>query len=119
MFTGIGHFIQTAAFTQMLPPWVPQRTLLIYATGLLEFAIAAAFFWPRTRQTAAWAAITVLVLFFPANVYAAFTRAPVGGSEWGPAYLLVRAPLQIFIIGWIYRFLLAGTSRRSPIKSVK
>lgn len=111
VFTGIGHFIQTDAFTQMLPPWVPQRTLLVYATGLLEFAIAAAFFQPRTRKAAAWAAIAVLVLFFPANIYAAFTRAPVGGSEWGPAYLLVRAPLQIFIIGWIYRFLLSRKHR--------
>lgn len=111
VFTGVGHFVQTEAFTQMLPPWVPLRTLLVYATGVLEFAIAAAFFHPRTRKAAAWAAVAVLVLFFPANVYAAFTRAPVGGSEWGPAYLLVRAPVQVFIIGWIHRFLLSGKGR--------
>ena len=57
---------------------------------------------PRTRRISAWAAIAMLVVFFPANVYAAVVHAPVGGHALGPAYLLVRAPVQLFMIGWIY-----------------
>ena len=105
-FTGTGHFIQTEAFVLMLPEWVPQRTALIYATGLLEYAIAAAFFWQRTQKMAAVAAITVLIVFFPANIYAALMRVPFSGNEWGAAYLLLRAPTQAFMIAWIYRFIL-------------
>ena len=100
------HFIQTEAFVLMLPEWVPQRTALIYATGLLEYAIAAAFFWQRTQKMAAVAAITVLIVFFPANIYAALMRVPFSGNEWGAAYLLLRAPTQAFMIAWIYRFIL-------------
>lgn len=106
LFTASGHFLQTANMTQMLPPWVPARETLVYLTGFAEIAIALALFTRRWRTAGAWAAAAVLVAFFPANVYAAMQHAPMGGHAWGPAYLLVRAPLQLFILWWIWGFLL-------------
>lgn len=111
LFTASGHFLQTQPMVQMLPPWVPGRAVLVYATGWLEIAIAVAFFVPRWSRAAAWAAAAVLVAFFPANVYAAFQQVPMGGHAWGPVYLLVRAPLQLFILWWIWRFLLGAPPR--------
>lgn len=104
IFTGIGHFVQTAPMVQMLPPWVPERELLVYLSGFLEFAIAFGFFIPRFRRVAGLAAALVLVLFFPVNVYAAFNHVPMGGHAWGPVYLLIRAPLQAIILAWVYWF---------------
>lgn len=104
VFTGVGHFIQTAPMSEMLPPWVPGRVPLVYLTGILEFAIAAGFFLPKTRRMAGWAAAAVLLLFFPANIYAAIHHVPMGGHAWGPVYLLIRAPLQIIILLWVYWF---------------
>ncbi|HRO58544.1 MAG TPA: hypothetical protein PK177_05165 [Burkholderiaceae bacterium] len=104
VFTGIGHFTLAEPMAQMLPQWVPARIPLIYLTGFLEFAIAIAFFVPRTRRLAGWLAAVVLVLFFPANVYAAIERVPMGGHAWGPVYLLVCAPLQVAILAWVYWF---------------
>ncbi|MDB5348485.1 MAG: hypothetical protein JWP89_6862 [Schlesneria sp.] len=104
VFTGVGHFVETESMLQMLPPWVPYRGLLVYATGLLEFAIAVGFFVPTTRRATGWIAIGLLVLFFPVNVYAALNRIEMGGHSWGPAYLLIRAPLQVIILLWIYWF---------------
>lgn len=104
VFTGIGHFVQTEPMAQMLPGWVPQRVFLVYLTGLLEFAIAAGFFIPKFRRFTGWIAATILVLFFPANIYAAFNHVPMGGHAWGPVYLLVRAPLQAIILLWVYWF---------------
>jgi uncharacterized membrane protein len=46
----------------------------------------------------------VLILFFPANIYAAINHIPLGGHAWGPAYLLIRAPLQAIILFWVYWF---------------
>jgi len=106
VFTSVGHFIQTAPMALMLPPWVPARIPLVYATGVLEFAIAAGFFVPRTRRLAGWAAAAVLVLFLPANVYAALNHVPMGGHAWGPQYLLIRIPVQIMILLWVYWFAL-------------
>jgi uncharacterized membrane protein len=113
LFTASGHFTQTASMVQMLPPWVPARELLVYATGVLEIAIALALFRHRSRAAGAWAAILVLVAFFPANVYAALQHVPMGGHAWGPAYLLVRAPLQLFIVWWIAAMVLGRVGPRA------
>jgi uncharacterized membrane protein len=103
-FTAIGHFMQTELMAQMLPHWVPERTLLVYSTGVLELAIAVGFFLPKTRRLAGWVAAGVLVLFFPVNIYAAINHIPMGGHAWGPVYLLIRAPLQAIILLWVYWF---------------
>jgi len=105
-FTAIGHFVKTEPMTQMLPAWIPLRTMLVYLTGLFEFAIAVGFFLPQARRLAGLAAAAALVLFFPANIYAAFTHAPMGGHAWGPVYLLIRGPLQAIIFGWAYWFVI-------------
>jgi len=47
IFTGMSHFIQTEPMAQMLPPWVPERVLLVYLTGILELAVAAGFLVQR------------------------------------------------------------------------
>lgn len=106
LFTASGHFIQTGPMVQMLPSWVPARELLVYATGVLEIAIALALFSDRSRVAGAWAAAAALVAFFPANVYAALHQVPMGGHAWGPLYLLVRTPLQLFILWWIWAMVL-------------
>lgn len=111
LFTASGHFFQTQQMVEMLPSWVPAREALVYATGLLEIVIGAGFFSTRTRAAAGWAAAAVLVGFFPANVYAAIQHVPMGGHAWGPAYLLIRTPLQLFILGWVYYFVLRAPSR--------
>ena len=104
VFTASGHFLQTEVMAQMLPSWVPAREALVYATGVLELAIAIALFLPETRRAAGWMAAAVLMLFFPANIYAAMNHVPMGGHAWGPVYLLVRAPLQLAILAWVYWF---------------
>jgi uncharacterized membrane protein len=110
VFTASGHFLQTELMAQMLPSWVPASVALVYATGVLELAIAIALLLPDTRRAAGWMAAAVLVLFFPANIYAALNHVPMGGHAWGPVYLLVRGPLQLAILGWVYCF----TIKRPP-----
>lgn len=118
VFTGVGHFTLTEPMMQMLPPWVPGKLALVYATGVLEFAIALGFFVPQWRRTAGWTAAAVLVLFFPANVYAALNHVPMGGHAWGPVYLLIRAPVQLAVLAWIYWFTLReprATTHARPV----
>lgn len=109
-FTGLGHFIKTSAMTQMLPPSVPVRVPLIYATGVLELLACLAILIPAISRYAGIALCIFLVLILPSNVYAAYHRVDFGGHAAGPIYLLVRIPLQFFLIGWIYWFAV----RQSP-----
>jgi uncharacterized membrane protein len=104
IFTGIAHFAQPESMSHMLPPWVPERVLIIYVTGILEFSIATGFMARKSRRLTGWLTATMLVLFFPANIYTAINHIPMGGHAWGPVYLLIRAPLQLVILLWVYWF---------------
>lgn len=110
VFFAIGHIVKTHGMVEMLPPWVPLRLQLVYATGLLEFAVGIALFTTKYRELAAKLAIVIFIVFFPANIYAAFNSIGLGGHQWGPIYLLIRAPLQIILIAWAY-FLCVKTHR--------
>lgn len=104
LFAASGHFLMTDEMALMLPPWVPARVPLVLVTGVLEIAIAIGLLVPRTRRLAAWVAGVVLVAFFPANVYAAWQQVPMGGHAWGLVYLWIRAPLQVVLLAWTWRF---------------
>ncbi|WP_232732352.1 hypothetical protein [Pseudoalteromonas spongiae] len=110
IFFAIGHIVKTHGMVEMLPSWVPLRLQLVYATGLLEFAVGIALFTAKYRELAAKLAIVIFIVFFPANIYAAINSIGLGGHQWGPIYLLIRAPLQIILIVWAY-FLCVKTHR--------
>jgi len=88
----------------MLPSWVPKPLEIVHLSGIFEFALAAGFLIHQTRRITGWIAIIALILFFPLNIYAVVNHIPHGGHAWGPVYLLIRGPLQLIIISWIYWF---------------
>lgn len=102
----VGHFTMTDSLVQMLPAWIPSRDDLVSTTGLLEVAIVVGLLVPQSRRIAGWAAAAALILFSPANIYAAMNAVGPGGHQWGPAYLLVRLPLQLLLLAWTYWFVL-------------
>ena len=83
------------------------------ATGVLEFALAAAVLVPRYRKAVGWILIVMLGLFLPANVYAAIHRVPIGGHEAGPAYLLARVPMQGILAAWIWWYAIRETQPKT------
>ena len=105
-FTAIGHFLFTEQMAAMLPPWAPAAVPMVYATGVLELAVAVGVVIPRFRRMAGWVIAAMLVMFLPVNVYAAVNRVGMGGHEWGPVYLWIRVPLQLVLLWWTWRFAL-------------
>ncbi len=101
-FFFIGHLVKSAGMVEMLPPWVPYRLEIIYLTGGLELLVGIALFLQQYQRFAAKVAIVIFVIFFPANIYAAFNGVGLGGHQWGPSYLLIRGPLQVILIAWAY-----------------
>jgi uncharacterized membrane protein len=101
-FTALGHFAKPNEIVEMLPPWVPCRKLIVLLSGFLELAFAIGILIPAASRLTAIVAIVFLFLAAPLNVYSAYRRVNFGGHSAGPAYLLVRLPLQIFLIAWIW-----------------
>jgi uncharacterized membrane protein len=112
LFTGLSHFLMTEKMAQMLPPSVPMRTTIIYVTGVLEILGAIGLLINPLQKITAWALIVFLIGVLPANIYAAIAHVNFGGHEYGPAYLLIRVPFQIFLILWCYYFGIKQTGQK-------
>jgi len=102
--TGLAHFTNTDGMLQLLPEFLPFRTELVYASGVLEILGAVTLLVPRLQRLTSIALVLFLIAVFPGNVYGALQHASIGGHELGPVYLLVRAPFQVFLIWMLYRF---------------
>ncbi|MCG8603257.1 MAG: hypothetical protein MI807_24150 [Verrucomicrobiales bacterium] len=90
--------------SEMLPSAVPFRIPLIYFTGVVELLAAGAVLVPRIRRHVGWCLIFLLLSFLPVNIYAAINRIGMGGHQWGPIYLLIRVPLQLVLVSWVWYF---------------
>jgi uncharacterized membrane protein len=106
LFTGIGHFLQSRPMSAMIPLQVPEpfRLPIIYASGLFEIVAAIAVLVPGWSRAVGIILCLFLVGVLPANIDAAIRRVPFGGHGAGPSYLLVRVPLQVVLLVWIYWF---------------
>ncbi|MBF9519806.1 hypothetical protein BKG83_15670 [Mycobacteroides chelonae] len=75
--TGIAHFVpkMRAAMIAIVPPRIPAPGFLVALTGVLEVLGAIGVLIPSTRAVAAGCLGVLLVVMFPANVYAASQRS--------------------------------------------
>lgn len=78
----------------MVPPALPEPAVLVTITGLLELAGAAGLLIRRTAPLAAGCLALLLIVMFPANVYAAMAGILTGPFE----QLLPRTLFQIIFV---------------------
>jgi uncharacterized membrane protein len=115
VLTGTSHFVgMRDDLISMVPPVLPEPALLVTITGVLELAGAAGLLWRGTVPSAAGGLSALLVVMFPANVYAALAGLTLSG---GPAMALVpRTLLQLVFLAATLVVLVAEV-RRSRVGS--
>jgi uncharacterized membrane protein len=99
IFAGVMHFVIPRAYAAIVPPQLPNKRAIVYASGVAEIAGGAGVLHPRTRKAgSAWSVATLLAVF-PANVHMALhpERYKVPGGR--PA-LYLRLPVQALFIAW-------------------
>lgn len=76
VLTGVAHFVDPLRrdMIAIVPPRLPAPAHLVTVTGVLELLGAAGLFYPPTRVAAAVGLFALMLVMFPANVYA--TRMP-------------------------------------------
>ena len=100
--TGIAHFTNTEAMAAMLPDFLPYKSLLVYVTGILEFAAAIGLLFNNSFRITSILLIVFFVCVLPANIIGSIKEVALGGMEKGASYLFFRIPLQLFFIWWVY-----------------
>ena len=70
--TGVAHFVNPLRrdMIAIVPPRLPAPAVLVSLTGALELLGAAGILYPPTRVAAAICLVVLMVVMFPANVYA-------------------------------------------------
>ena len=73
VLTGVAHFVQPLRgdMIAIVPPRLPAPALLVTITGVLELLGAIGLLVPATRTAAAVCLFALMLIMFPANVYAA------------------------------------------------
>ena len=106
--TGASHFVAPKVYASIIPPQLPSRYALVYASGAAELACAAGLAVPRTRRVAGWSTAGLFVAVFPANVQMA-----LGAGDRSAAYraaTYARLPVQVPLVLWAIS--VARVSRR-------
>lgn len=81
---------------RMVPPAFPRKEWIVSITGWLEIAGAIGILLPKFSLAASICLVVLLIVMFPANVYAAREQLTIGGKP--VPKLFVRVLLQIVFI---------------------
>ncbi|MBE1549920.1 putative membrane protein [Mycobacterium sp. OAS707] len=73
VMTGVAHFVNPLRrdMIAIVPPRLPAAGMLVTITGVLELLGAAGLLYPPTRVAAAVCLFVLMLVMFPANIYAA------------------------------------------------
>ena len=83
LFSGFNHFINTAFYVSIMPPYLPWHRQLVYLSGVLEIVLGV-----------------LLLAVFPANIHMAINHHLY--PDYNVAALWLRLPLQFVLIAWAY-----------------
>lgn len=97
---GIAHVLVVDEFLAQVPPFLPAREAIVYASGAVEVALGLALLvLPRHRAVLGLAAAALFVAVFPGNVSQAITGADGFGLDTDAARY-GRLAFQPLLVAW-------------------
>lgn len=100
---GVLHFIFPAQYASVIPHWLPAPAALVALSGVCELAGGLGLLLPVTRRAAGWGLLLLCVAVLPANVQMWLTAIEADKQLWMVLLLLLRLPLQIPLMAWIWQ----------------
>jgi len=96
---GINHFVNPDFYLQIIPPYLPWHDAINAVSGAAEVLLGILVAIPRTRRIGGWGSIALLIAIFPANLYVYAHQELIPAT---PLLHLLRLPLQLVFILWVY-----------------
>ncbi len=97
---GINHFLHTATYVSIMPPYLPWHLELVYVSGVAEAGLGLLLLARRLAVFAAWGLVALCIAVFPANLHMAINADlyPVlPAMVWW-----LRLPAQGLLIAWAW-----------------
>lgn len=99
IYAGIQHFIKPTFYEPFVPAFLPFKTTIIYASGILEALFGILLLIPKYAKLGATGILVLLLIFLPVHVWDVFSETPAIGTQKA-AY--IRLPFQFLFIAWAY-----------------
>src|SRR5690606_5916847 len=74
LFTALGHFAFSKGMAMMIPEFIPNKTQIVYFTGIVEIVAAITLLMPDWHRMTGLCLILFFILILPANIYAAMKQ---------------------------------------------
>jgi uncharacterized membrane protein len=117
---GMLHFVFSAKYLAIMPPWLPWHALLVQISGVCEIAGGLGVLLAVTRRAAGVGLIALCAAVLPANVQMLLNAHAADEAMWWQVVLVVRLPLQLALIWWIWRAMRRRDGRvETPERSVR
>ena len=103
IYVGVLHFATPAPFLAIMPPALPWHLELVYISGFFEILGGLGLIWSRTRKSAAWGLILLLMAVYPANIHMLINEVYLPGMKGEKWMLWARMPVQFvfaFAVLW-------------------
>lgn len=97
---GIAHFLSTAMFVRIVPPYIPFPRAVVYVSGVFEVIGAVVICIPSWRQRAGNGLMALTICVTPANVY--MWMNPQLFPSMSEALLFWRLPMQVVLLATIW-----------------
>ena len=115
MGAGVLHFVIPQYYERIVPPWLPNASLLVAVSGVAELLGGIGVVFARTRRGAGWGLIALLIAVFPANVQMLLLAMAAHAGMASQTALWIRLPVQGLLIWWVWRAAVAvGPQHRRP-----
>ncbi len=95
---GVNHFIQPVFYVNIIPHYFPIPLELVYISGVCEIAFGVLVLFKKTRKTASWLIIAMLIAFLPVHLQMVIDNYSLLGLMFWIS--VIRIPLQYVLIKW-------------------
>ena len=97
---GVGHFVNSAFFVNIMPPYLPYHLEIVYISGVFEILGALGILLLATRQWAGNGLFLLTLAVTPANIH--MWMHPELFPEVPEAFLSVRLVVQVILLAGIW-----------------
>lgn len=103
IIAGVIHFLRPRMYERIMPRYLPAHRLLVYLSGGVEILLGIGLLFTETRALAIYGIILMLSVFLLVHFYMLSSKkAGAGIPRWA---LMLRIPLQFFLMYWAWYYL--------------
>lgn len=98
IIAGCNHFIHPEFYLKIMPSYIPFHFALVIVSGVIEIILGVLLVFKKTRSTAAWLIICMLIVFMTVHIQMMVDHQPTFIIS------IIRFIMQFGLIFWAYTY---------------